>query len=99
MLMRRCRLLGPILPRLAASLRSIAALLRDAAEAADKGHVGEAVAAVERADAMAAAQAGGEAAQGNGTNKENNLADMIDRALEKEFPDSKGDQGGGGACI
>ncbi|KAI4965347.1 hypothetical protein ZWY2020_054734 [Hordeum vulgare] len=83
MLMRRCRLLGPILPRLlvALLLASTAALLPgaagDAAEAADKGH------------------AGGEAAQGNGTNKENSLADMIDRALEKEFPDSKGDQGGG----
>ncbi|KAE8809297.1 K(+) efflux antiporter 6-like [Hordeum vulgare] len=102
MLMRRRRLLGPILPRLlvALLLASAAALLPGAAgDAADEGHVGKAVAAVERADATAAAQAGGEATQGNGTNKENSLADMIDRAVEKEFPDSEGDQGGGGACI
>ena len=109
MLMRRRRLLGPVLPRLlvALLLASAAALLPgaagDAAEAADEGRVGEAVAAVERADATAAAlgaaQADGEAAQGNGTNKENSLADMINRALEKEFPDSEGDQGGGGAWI
>ncbi|XP_044974081.1 internal alternative NAD(P)H-ubiquinone oxidoreductase A1, mitochondrial-like [Hordeum vulgare subsp. vulgare] len=101
MLMRRRRLLGPVLPRLlvALLLASAAALLPGAAEAADEGRVGEAVATVERADATAAtlgaAQTDGEATQGNGTNKENNLANMIDRALEKEFPDSEGDQGGG----
>ncbi|KAE8811199.1 K(+) efflux antiporter 4 [Hordeum vulgare] len=104
MLMRRRRLLGPVLPRLlvALLLASAAALLPGAAgnvaEAADEDRVGEAVAAVERADATApalgVAQAVGEAAQGNGTNKENSLTDMIDRALEKEFPDSEGDQGG-----
>lgn len=109
MLMRRRRLLGPVLPRLLAALllaSAVALLPRaagDAAEAGDEGRVGEAVAAVERADAAAvalgAAEAGGEVAQGNATTKENSLADMIDRALEKEFPDSEGDQGGGGAWI
>jgi hypothetical protein len=52
------------------------------------------------AAALGAAEAGGEVAlQGNATNKEGSLADMIDRALEKEFPDSEGEQGGGGAWI
>ncbi|XP_044423281.1 K(+) efflux antiporter 6 isoform X1 [Triticum aestivum] len=104
MLMRRRHLLGPVLPRLlltALLLASAVAFLPraagdDAAEAGDERRVGEAVAAVERADAaLGAAEAGGEAAQGNATNKEHSLADMIDRALEKEFPDSEGDQGGG----
>jgi hypothetical protein len=70
----------------------------------DEERVGEAAAAVARgegvADALGAAEAGGEVAlQGNATNKEGSLADMIDRALEKEFPDSEGEQGGGGAWI
>ena len=53
-----------------------------------------------RGDRVAVAEAGGEvAAQGNATdNKEGSFADMIDRALEKEFPESEGEQGGGGAC-
>ncbi|CAN6163717.1 unnamed protein product [Urochloa humidicola] len=50
-----------------------------------------------RGDRVAVAEAGGEVvAQGNATdNKEGSLADMIDRALEKEFPESEGEQGGG----
>ncbi|KAF7102741.1 hypothetical protein CFC21_103819 [Triticum aestivum] len=105
MLMRRRRQ-RPVLPRLLLATLLIASAVAflpraagDAAEAGDEGRVGEAVAAVERADAAAAAlgaaEAGGEAAQGNATTKEHSLADMIDRALEKEFPDSEGDQGGG----
>jgi type IV secretory pathway TrbL component len=70
----------------------------------DEERVGEAAAAVARGEgvaaALGAAEAGGEVAlQGNATNKEGSLADMIDRALEKEFPDSEGEQGGGGAWI
>jgi hypothetical protein len=54
-----------------------------------------------RGDRVAVAEAGGEVvAQGNATdNKEGSLADMIDRALEKEFPESEDEQGGGGAWI
>lgn len=54
-----------------------------------------------RGDGVAVAEAGGEVvARGNATEaKEGSLADMIDRALEKEFPDSEGEQGGGGAWI
>ncbi|EER88524.1 hypothetical protein BDA96_10G222500 [Sorghum bicolor] len=50
-----------------------------------------------RGDGAAVAEAGGEVvAQGNATDaKEGSLADMIDRALEKEFPESEGEQGGG----
>lgn len=50
-----------------------------------------------RGDVVAVAEAGGEmVAQGNATEaKEDSLADMIDRALEKEFPESEGEQGGG----
>ncbi|XP_066370490.1 K(+) efflux antiporter 4-like isoform X3 [Miscanthus floridulus] len=50
-----------------------------------------------RGDGVAVAEAGGEVvAQGNATEaKEGSLADMIDRALEKEFPESEGEQGGG----
>lgn len=56
--------------------------------------------AAERGDVVAVAEAGGEvAAQGNATAKEGSLADMIDRALEKEFPESEGEQSGGGAWI
>ncbi|GJM98168.1 hypothetical protein PR202_ga15153 [Eleusine coracana subsp. coracana] len=55
-----------------------------------------AAAAGERGDGVVVAEAGGEvAAQGNATAKEGSLADMIDRALEKEFPESEGEQGGG----
>jgi len=56
---------------------------------------------VEAEDGVAVAEAGGEVvAQGNATEaKEGSLADMIDRALEKEFPESEGEQGGGGAWI
>lgn len=39
----------------------------------------------------------GGAAAANATGKEGSLAEMIDRALEKEFPESEGEQGGGGA--
>lgn len=39
----------------------------------------------------------GRAAAANATGKEGSLAEMIDRALEKEFPESEGEQGGGGA--
>uniref|UniRef100_A0A0E0E2V9 Cation/H+ exchanger transmembrane domain-containing protein n=1 Tax=Oryza meridionalis TaxID=40149 RepID=A0A0E0E2V9_9ORYZ len=35
------------------------------------------------------------AAAANATGKEGSLAEMIDRALEKEFPESEGEQGGG----
>ncbi|XP_066370648.1 K(+) efflux antiporter 4-like isoform X3 [Miscanthus floridulus] len=78
-----------------------------AAEAAGRGagHEGragkpevEAEAEAEaRGDGVAVAEAGGEVvAQGNATEaKEGSLADMIDRALEKEFPESEGEQGGG----
>lgn len=75
--------------------------------------VGEAAAAVARGEGddavVAAAVAGGEvageagaglgegAAAANATGKEGSLAEMIDRALEKEFPESEGEQGGGGA--
>jgi hypothetical protein len=54
-----------------------------------------------RGDGVAVAEAGGEVvAQGNATEaKEGSLADMIDRALEKEFPESESEQGGGGAWI
>ncbi|AQL03932.1 K(+) efflux antiporter 4 [Zea mays] len=50
-----------------------------------------------RGDGVAVAEAGGEVvAQGNATEaKEGSLADMIDRALEKEFPESESEQGGG----
>jgi hypothetical protein len=50
---------------------------------------------------VAVAEAGGEVvAQGNATdNKEDSLADMIDRTLEKEFPQSEGEQGDRGAWI
>jgi hypothetical protein len=80
-----------------------------AAEAADggAGHEGRAgkpeveAEAEARGDGVAVAEAGGEVvAQGNATEaKEGSLADMIDRALEKEFPESEGEQGGGGAWI
>ncbi|AQK82561.1 K(+) efflux antiporter 4 [Zea mays] len=76
-----------------------------AAEAADggAGHEGRAgkpeveAEAEARGDGVAVAEAGGEVvAQGNATEaKEGSLADMIDRALEKEFPESEGEQGGG----
>jgi hypothetical protein len=54
-----------------------------------------------RGDRVVVAEAGGEVvAQGNATNnKEVSLADMIDRTLEKEFPESEDEQGGGGAWI
>jgi len=54
-----------------------------------------------RWDGVAVAEAGGEVvAQGNATEaKEGSLADMIDRALEKEFPESEGEQDGGGVWI
>jgi len=82
-----------------------------AAEAAGRGggagHEGRAgkpeveAEAEARGDGAAVAEAGGEVvAQGNATDaKEGSLADMIDRALEKEFPESEGEQGGGGAWI
>ncbi|KAG8094525.1 hypothetical protein GUJ93_ZPchr0012g21899 [Zizania palustris] len=63
-----------------------------AAAAGDgEARAGEAAEAVARGEgAEAAAEAGGEvvaeAAAGNTTAKEGSLADMIDRALEKEFP-------------
>uniref|UniRef100_A0A0D9WR92 Cation/H+ exchanger transmembrane domain-containing protein n=1 Tax=Leersia perrieri TaxID=77586 RepID=A0A0D9WR92_9ORYZ len=75
-----------------------------------EARAGEAAAAVARGEgggaeeAGAAAEAGGEvvsdaasgAAGGNATTgKEGSLAEMIDRALEKEFPESEGEQGGG----
>ncbi|KAG8044106.1 hypothetical protein GUJ93_ZPchr0048g33357 [Zizania palustris] len=72
-----------------------------AAAAGDgEARAGEAAEAVARGEgAEAAAEAGGEvvaeAAAGNTTAKEGSLADMIDRALEKEFPESEGEQGGG----
>jgi hypothetical protein len=80
------------------------AICHAAGDVGDEERVGEAAAAVARGEgvaaALGAAEAGGEVAlQGNATNKEGSLADMIDRALEKEFPDSEGEQGGGGAWI
>jgi hypothetical protein len=60
----------------------------------------EAEAAGEHGDGVAVAEAGGEVtAHGNATANEGSLAEMIDRALEKEFPESEGEQGGGGAWI
>jgi hypothetical protein len=61
----------------------------------------EAVAAAgELVDGAAVADAGGDVTpQGNATAREGSLADMIDRALEKEFPESEGERGGGGAWI
>jgi hypothetical protein len=62
--------------------------------------VEEAEAVGQRGDGVAVAEAGGEVtAQGNATANEGSLAEMIDRALEKEFPESEGEQGRGGAWI
>ena len=91
--------------RLLLLLASAVAFSHAAGDVGDEERVGEAAAALARADAvttaLGVAEAGGEVvAQGNATAKdEGSLADMIDRALEKEFPDSEGEQGGGGAWI
>ncbi|XP_062229043.1 K(+) efflux antiporter 4-like isoform X2 [Phragmites australis] len=87
---------------LAAAVASSSAAVAAAGKGGDEGRAGkeeaEAVAAGEGGDGVAVAEAGGEVvAQGNATakDKEGSLADMIDRALEKEFPESEGEQGGG----
>jgi len=83
-------------------LAAAAAFAPAAAEAGAGKQEAEAQAEAEaRGDRVAVTEAGGEvAAQGNATdNKEGSFADMIDRALEKEFPESEGEQGGGGAWI
>ncbi|KAL6602853.1 hypothetical protein ACP70R_043214 [Stipagrostis hirtigluma subsp. patula] len=96
------RLLCLLLLAAAVAFSPTAAAAADAE--AEKGRAGKAeaeaeadAAAVARGDGVAVAEAGGEvAAQGNATAKEEgSLADMIDRALEKEFPESEGEQGGG----
>lgn len=92
---------------LAAAVAFSPAAAAEAAAGGGAGHEGragksEAEAEAEaRGDRVVVAEAGGEVvAQGNATdNKEGSLADMIDRALEKEFPESEGEQGGGGAWI
>ncbi|XP_014753157.1 K(+) efflux antiporter 6 isoform X2 [Brachypodium distachyon] len=105
MLMRRRRLLALLL----LLLPLVAAVAFDfvAGDAGDEERVlvgneeraVQAAAAVARGEgldiALGAAEAGGEAVQGNATTKDGSLADMIDRALEKEFPESEGEQGGG----
>ena len=96
--------LGALLLAAAAAFSPAAAAAAEAAagrEARAGKQEAEAQAEAEaRGERVAVAEAGGEvAAQGNATdNKEGSFADMIDRALEKEFPESEGEQGGGGAC-
>ncbi|KAG2606628.1 K(+) efflux antiporter 4-like isoform X3 [Panicum virgatum] len=93
--------LGALLLAAAAAFSPAAAAAAEAAagrEARAGKQEAEAQAEAEaRGDRVAIAEAGGEvAAQGNATdNKEGSFADMIDRALEKEFPESEGEQGGG----
>ncbi|CAM0910289.1 unnamed protein product [Alopecurus aequalis] len=99
MLTHRHRL-GSVLRLLAVLLLASAVAFSHAAgDVGDEERVGEAAAAVARGDAvttaLGAAEAGGEVVPGNATTKDGSLADMIDRALEKEFPDSEGEQGGG----
>lgn len=92
---------------LAAAVAFSPAAAAEAAGRGGAGHEGRAgkpeveAEAEARGDGVAVAEAGGEVvAQGNATEaKEGSLADMIDRALEKEFPESEGEQGGGGAWI
>jgi hypothetical protein len=97
----RLLVLGALLLAAAAAFSPAAAAAAEAAggrEARAGKQEAEAQAEAEaRGDRVAVAEAGGEvAAQGNATdNKEGSLADMIDRALEKEFPESEGEQGGG----
>jgi opacity protein-like surface antigen len=72
--------------------------------AVHEGRVGKQEAEAEaevRGDQVAMAEAGSEVvAQGNAMdNKEGSLDDMIDRTLEKEFPESEDEQGGENAWI
>jgi len=102
---RRSSRPGSSLPLLVLGALLLAAAAAEAAAGREAGagkQEAEAQAEAEaRGDRVAVAEAGGEvAAQGNATdNKEGSFADMIDRALEKEFPESEGEQGGGGAWI
>jgi hypothetical protein len=67
-----------------------------AAADADAGKGGDGGGDDERRRDVEEAEAGGEVtAQGNATANEGSLAEMIDRALEKEFPESEGEQGRG----
>ncbi|KAI5007161.1 hypothetical protein ZWY2020_047109 [Hordeum vulgare] len=93
MLMRRRRLLGPVLPRLLVALLLASCAHCSHGSRRDSAAWAIAAIAVERHERAATdGQAGGNA--GNGTNKENNLADMIDH-LGEGVPDSGRPSGGG----